>query len=763
MEKDRQQAARAAQAHGSVACQTITLKAFGPEREATANLNTPLDLARKYDQKHAKDHIAALVNKTDLWDMQRPLPPKTIDLEFLKFGGGDARTRALFWHSSAHLLGAALERIYGDDVLLCDGPALPEGGFFYEFLLLNPSKHTAASRLNGDLPFDSRIGELCGTKSSIEGLRFLAAPDMDLVRKVAAEIAAEKHAFERLDVDYAFACNLFLDNPFKLHFLDRARKHAQLQENSESSGLFSLYKCGRMIDLCRGPHVACSSQIKAFDISRVSSAHWIGHLANASPMDDNALGGELQQTAPVLNRVYGISFPTMDMLKERQQNIKEAALRDHRVLGKEQKLFMMHPWAPGSGFILPHGQRMVNAVMTMIRRKYAKYGFDEVSTPLMYNRRLWETSGHWENYRNDMFTISSSTASAGAASKPLGRECCGQNHVDHDDEHSAQPEFGLKPMNCPGHCLIFASEQRSYRDMPIRYADFSPLHRNEIAGALTGLTRVRKFHQDDGHIFCSREQVAGEIEKCLQLIGEMYEVFGFESYELALSTRPQSYMGDISEWDEAEDALKQALESSGRPWVLNIGDGAFYGPKIDVRVQDALGRKHQTATIQLDFQLPQRFQLKYTGADGQSHRPVMIHRAVLGSMERMLAILIEHWGGKWPFWINPRQAIVVPTTCSSAKIVEYAHRVRDVLAGDKDPESVDSHRFFVDVDVSGNTMNRAVREAQLAQYGFILVVGEKELGNGTVDVRRREGGQRMGTMPIDKVRAMFQDLIETSK
>ncbi|KAJ2907535.1 hypothetical protein GGI21_003790, partial [Coemansia aciculifera] len=465
-----------------------------------------------------------------------------------------------------------------------------------------------------------------------------------------------------------------------------------------------------------------------------------------------------QQTAPVLNRVYGISFPTQVMLKNHQQQIEEAARRDHRVIGKEQKLFMMHPWAPGSGFILPHGQRMVNTVMTTIRRKYAKYGFDEVSTPLMYNRRLWETSGHWENYRDDMFAISNNKSDAKEGS---GTGCCSHSHGAGDGE----PEFGLKPMNCPGHCLIFASEQRSYKDLPIRYADFSPLHRNEIAGALSGLTRVRKFHQDDGHVFCAREQVADEIAACLRLVDEMYEVFGFaSSYELALSTRPQqSFMGEISEWDEAESALKEALERSGRAWTLNEGDGAFYGPKIDVRVQDALGRRHQTATIQLDFQLPQRFQLKYTGSDGKPHRPVMIHRAVLGSMERMLAILIEHWGGKWPFWINPRQAIVIPTTTADAEIVDYAQMVRSKLAGDRDPASVDSHRFFVDVDVSGNTMNRTVREAQVARYGFILVVGEKELRSGTVDVRRCEGGRRVGAMTISDARAMFQDLVETYK
>ncbi|KAJ2052983.1 hypothetical protein GGH13_008422, partial [Coemansia sp. S155-1] len=737
----------------------MTLTAFGSSREAAANVSTPLDLARKYDQKHAKSYIAALVNDNTLWDMRRPLPPSTSSLEFLTFESDNVRAKEVFWHSSSHLLGAALERIYGDDLMLCDGPALPEGGFFYEFLLLDPSKHSAASRLSRDKSYTERISELCGTKASLGGLQFLSTADMDRVHKVAMEIAGEKHVFEHMDVDYSVACELFLDNPFKLHFLDRARSQLEQQQQSSSStrtGMFGLYRCGNMVDLCRGPHIVHTAQVQALAINRVSSAHWVGHLGDSGGI----AGGSPQQTAPVLNRVYGISFPTPAMLRDHQQQLKEAAQRDHRIVGKEQKLFMMHPWAPGSGFILPHGQRMVNAVMTTIRRKYAKYGFDEVSTPLMYNRRLWETSGHWENYRDDMFAISSNDA----AKKTPGHGCCGHSHGSHDSgESSSEPEFGLKPMNCPGHCLIFASEQRSYKDLPIRYADFSPLHRNEIAGALSGLTRVRKFHQDDGHIFCAREQVADEIAACLQLIGEMYEMFGFKSYELALSTRPQSFMGEVGEWNEAEDALKEALDKSGQAWTLSEGDGAFYGPKIDVRVQDALGRKHQTATIQLDFQLPQRFQLKYTGADGQTHRPVMIHRAVLGSMERMLAILIEHWGGKWPFWINPRQAIVIPTTASATEIVEYAQMVRDVLAGDKNPESVDSHRFFVDVDVSGSTMNRAVREAQLAQYGFILVVGEKELRSGTVDVRRREGGQRIGSMSIAEVRTMFQDLVETYK
>ncbi|KAJ2082438.1 hypothetical protein H4R24_001606 [Coemansia sp. RSA 988] len=724
---------------------------LGDEREIEVNVSRPLDLARTYDQKNAKKYIAALLNGTTVWDMQRPLPPSTRSLEFLQFDSDNAATKEVLWHSSAHVMGAALEKLYGDDILLCDGPALPEGGFFYEFLLLDSERHKTVDRLDRATLFSKRIHQLCGANTSLESLRFLATADLDAVQKTATAIAQEKHIFERMEVDYDLAYELFLDNPFKLHFLDRVRRSTQRFDGS-GSPILSVYRCGNLIDLCRGPHVVHTAQMQAFMMSRISSAHWVGHLSNKDPGASNMP----QQKSPVLNRIYGISFPAAKQLKEYQNRLEAAAQRDHRAIGKEQKLFMIHPWAPGSGFILPHGLRMVNTILTTIRRKYAKYGFDEVSTPLMFNRRLWETSGHWENYRDDMFIISSEAI----GSKQSTHGCC--NHHSNVLETESASVFGLKPMNCPGHCLIFASDQRSYKDLPLRYADFSPLHRNEIAGALSGLTRVRKFHQDDGHIFCMRSQVEGEIESCLRLISEMYEMFAFASYELVLSTRPPQFIGKASEWEEAEAALKDALNKTGKPWTLNAGDGAFYGPKIDVHVRDALGRKHQTATIQLDFQLPQRFQLKYVGSDGQSHQPVMIHRAVLGSMERMLAILIEHWGGRWPFWINPRQAIVIPTTvaASAEGVVDYAHRLRDILANDKTPESVDSHRFFVDIDASGNTLNRAVRQAQLAQYSYILVVGEKELSNGTVDVRQRQGG-RVGSKTIAEVKAMFQHLVET--
>ncbi|KAJ2592011.1 hypothetical protein H4R99_006554, partial [Coemansia sp. RSA 1722] len=760
---------------------SVSLSDLAIEREATANLTTPLDMARKYAQKNAKKYIVAIINDTKVWDMQRPLPMFTKSLRFMGFDSNSAMAQEVFWHSSAHVMGAALEKIYGDDLLLCDGPAQTDGGFFYEFLLHRSGQAPdgrLVDRLDQNTHFSERIRQMCGTSESLKSLEFLSTADLGHIEKTAMELVSKKCKFERMVVDYQVAKDIFLDNPFKLHFLDRALSNARNQSKSilDASGFkVSLYRCGDMIDLCRGPHVVHTAQLQAFKTSRLAAAHWVGHLnasntAETTESSESANAGP-KQKRPVLNRIYGISFPTQDMMNDHQKKLDEAARRDHRSIGKEQKLFMMHPWAPGSGFILPNGTRMVNTILSEIRHKYAKYGFDEVSTPLMYNRKLWETSGHWDKYREDMFSIAPGALAVSIAEPKVQDSqqtgCC-DHHKAEDAETAGDdivseeaPQFCLKPMNCPGHCLIFDNEPRSYRDLPVRLADFSPLHRNEVAGALSGLTRVRKFHQDDGHIFCAREQVSDEIQSCLSLIDEMYAMFNFASYEVVLSTRPQNYIGELSEWNEAENALKEALNKSGLPWSINEGDGAFYGPKIDVRVRDALGRKHQTATIQLDFQLPQRFKLKYTGADARQHRPVMIHRAVLGSMERMLAILIEHWGGRWPFWINPRQAMVIPTTTAAeAKgIAEYAQKVRDILANDVNPESIDSRRFFVDIDLSGNTLNRAVREAQLAQYSFILVVGEKELSNGTVDVRPRQG-TRIGTKTVAEVKDMFRNLVE---
>ncbi|KAI8332103.1 threonyl-tRNA synthetase [Chlamydoabsidia padenii] len=409
---------------------------------------------------------------------------------------------------------------------------------------------------------------------------------------------------------------------------------------------------------------------------------------------------------------------------------------DHRAIGKAQDLFMIHPVSPGSIFMLPHGTRIVQRLQDFLRREYKRYGYDEVMTPLIYKKDLWETSGHWQNYMEDMFMVK-----GGKEEEEPTTGCCGGAH---DGDEGV---YGLKPMNCPGHCLIFDSTQRSYRDLPIRLADFSPLHRNEASGALSGLTRVRRFHQDDAHIFCTREQIVTEISSCLSFVDRVYQAFDFPHFDFTLSTRPDTnYIGSKTEWDDAEDALKQALDRTGRPWTVKEGDGAFYGPKIDIMVKDSLGKSHQTATIQLDFQLPQRFGLKYVDEHDQAQTPVIIHRAILGSIERMLAILIEHTNGKWPFWLSPRQAVILPVATPFA---DYATEVAHDLAGAD---------FYVDAETSSrDRLNKMIRQAQQQRYNFIGVVGQKEMEMGTVNVRTRSG-EILGSMTIDELRAMFTDL-----
>ncbi|KAI7902805.1 threonyl-tRNA synthetase [Cokeromyces recurvatus] len=405
---------------------------------------------------------------------------------------------------------------------------------------------------------------------------------------------------------------------------------------------------------------------------------------------------------------------------------------------------MIHPVSPGSIFMLPHGTRIVHKLQDFLRKEYARYGYQEVMTPLIYKKDLWETSGHWQNYMEDMFMVKSGHA----------HDC---THSHDDKDHSIDTNeglFGLKPMNCPGHCLIFDSTPKSYRDLPIRLADFSPLHRNEASGALTGLTRVRRFHQDDAHIFCTEKQITSEITSCLSFVDHVYSAFKFPHYDLTLSTRPKShYIGTIEEWNHAEEALIQALNKSERPWTIKEGDGAFYGPKIDIMVKDSSGKSHQTATIQLDFQLPQRFGLKYIDKNDEAQTPVIVHRAILGSIERMMAILIEHTGGKWPFWLSPRQGIVIPV---ATPFSDYAKKVADHLSLGTNTTSDNAH-YFVDVNNSHDRLNKMIRQAQLQQYNFIFVVGQKEMDEGVVNVRTRKGDV-LGTMTIEQVRDMFSSM-----
>jgi len=493
---------------------------------------------------------------------------------------------------------------------------------------------------------------------------------------------------------------MFEYNKYKKYFIDTKVPDGQST---------TVYRCGPMIDLCVGPHIPHTGRIKATMVAKNSASYFLGDQNNDS-----------------LQRIYGISFPSKKELDEYKVLLAEAAKRDHRKIGKEQELFFFKDLSPGSCFFLPHGTRMYSTLMELMRSEYIKRGYQEVMSPNMFNVKLWETSGHWKNYKDDMFTL------------------------DVEKE-----QWALKPMNCPGHCLIFDSRDRSYKELPIRMAEFGILHRNEASGALSGLTRVRRFVQDDAHIFCLPSQIEDEIAAIFDFMQSIYGLFEF-TFELGLSTRPDNYLGEIETWDSAEKQLSNALDKfQPGKWKENPGDGAFYGPKIDIKIRDALGRAHQCATIQLDFQLPERFQLKYRGPDDNDTeksalRPVMIHRAILGSLERFMAILTEHTYGKWPFWLSPRQVLVVPV---AAPFQEYASEIANKLS---------LSGLFADVDNSDNTLNKKIRNGEISQYNFILVVGEQEQVARSVNVRNRDDvGQKTRSakiIPLDTICEQFLDL-----
>jgi threonyl-tRNA synthetase len=606
----------------------------GPVREGQKWLTTPFDIAKGISKSLANNALISQVNGV-LWDLNRPLEGDC-DLKLFTFDSDEGRDT--FWHSSAHILGQSLEITYG--CKLCIGPCTTRGEGFY---------------------YDAFYGE------DSPGL---SEQHFDQIVAGAKKAVSEKQDFERIEVTREQALELFAENKFKVEIIN----------DLPADKTITVYRCGPLVDLCRGPHIRNTSAAKAFHCSKASSAYWRGNKDRES-----------------LQRVYGISYPDQKQLKEYLAFQEEAKKYDHRELTKKQELFFFHPLSPGSCFFLPHGTRVCNKLFEFIRSQYWERGYEEVCTPNMYNMQLWETSGHAANYKENMFLF-----------------------------EIEKQEFGLKPMNCPGHCLIFDHRVRSYRELPLRLADFGVLHRNEASGALTGLTRVRRFQQDDAHIFCRESQIKDEVKSVLEFINYTYDVFGF-TFDLKLSTRPEKFLGDVETWDKAEAALTDALNEFGKPWQINEADGAFYGPKIDISVSDAMRRKFQCATLQLDFQLPARFNLSYSAEDeSKRERPVMIHRAILGSVERMFAILLEHYKGKWPFWLSPRQAIVCPV---SDKSQSYGLQVKD---------QIHKAGYYVDVDTSDRTIQKKVREAQLAQYNYILVVGEEEANTGKVSVRVRD-------------------------
>jgi threonyl-tRNA synthetase len=615
----------------------------GTSRRVSAG-STPGDVAAAISAGLARAALAAEVDG-QLVDLTRPLT-QDVRLRLITDRSPDALP--LYRHSTAHLMAAAVTQLFPG--AQCGiGPAI-EDGFYYDFVVD----------------------------------RAFVPEDLEAIEKRMKELAAQDLVYERQMWPRDEALKFFAARrePLKVQLIEE--KTAGQPEVS----VYTIKDRETFVDFCVGPHVPSTGRLKAFKLLSTSNAYWKGDARN-QPMQ----------------RVYGTAFLSESDLKAHLARIEEAKKRDHRKVGKDLGLFMFHKWAPGATFWLGKGTVLWNTLADYMRSVLIPAGYVEVKAPIIFNKALWETSGHWQHYRENMFLV-----------------------------ESEGEQMGLKAMNCPGHFLMFASEVRSYRDLPIRFHEQTPLHRNEASGVLSGLTRVRQFSQDDGHCFVMESQIGDEVEHVLRLVQRVYGDFGLTP-EMKLSTRPAEFMGAIEQWDHAERELRRALDAVGQPYVVNEGDGAFYGPKIDFDVVDAIGRKWQCATIQLDYQMPERFDLKYVGADNAEHRPVVIHRAIYGSFERFIALLIEHYAGAFPLWLAPVQVAVLPIADRHA---EYARSVRDRLA---------AAGLRATLDERQEKINYKIREAQVQKIPYMLVAGDREAAEGTIAVRSRSGGDQ-GATPV---------------
>ena len=565
----------------------------------------------------------------------RTVVSEDCELNILTFQ--DEGGKDTFRHTSSHILAQAVKRLY-PETKLAIGPAIADG-FYYD--------------VDRDIPFTTE--------------------DLEKIEKEMKKIVKEALPVESFTLprEEAIALMKEKEEPYKV----------ELIEDLPEDAIISFYKQGEFTDLCAGPHLMNTKTVKAFKLTSLAGAYWRGNEKNK-----------------MLTRIYGTSFTKKADLDEYLERLEEAKKRDHRKLGKELGLFMLREEGPGFPFFLPKGMALKNALLEYWREIHTKNGYVEISTPIMLSRHLWETSGHWDHYKENMYTTV----------------------IDEQD-------FAVKPMNCPGGILVYESEPRSYRDLPIRMGELGIVHRHEKSGQMHGLMRVRCFTQDDAHIFMTPEQVKDEIKGVATLIDEVYKMFGFK-YHVELSTRPEDRMGSDEDWKLATDALRDALDSLGMDYVVNEGDGAFYGPKIDFHLEDSIGRTWQCGTIQLDFQLPLRFNLEYTGADGEKHRPIMIHRVAFGSIERFIGILIEHFAGAFPTWLAPVQVKVLPI---SDKHLEYGEKVYAAL---KDAG------IRVEIDTRAEKIGYKIREAQMQKIPYMLVVGAKEEEEGKVSVRSRFAG-----------------------
>ncbi len=623
---------------------TVTLP-DGSSRQVAAG-TTPAAIAADISPRLAQAALAAVVDD-QLVDLTFPL---TTDARVRLVTDKSSEALALARHSTAHLMAAAVTALYpGTQCGI--GPAIDDG-YFYDFVVEKP----------------------------------FVPEDLEKIEAKMRELAAQDLVYERQlwNRDEALAFFAQRGEPLKVQLIEE-KTAGQAQVSC-----YTIKDRDTFVDFCVGPHVPSTGRLKAFKLTTTSNAYWKGD-AKGQPMQ----------------RLYGTAFLSQKELDAHLTRIEEAKKRDHRKVGKELGLFMFHPWAPGATFWLAKGATLYNTLADYMRSRLFPAGYVEVKTPIVFNKGLWETSGHWSHYRENMFLVKS---------------------ADGDD-------MGLKAMNCPGHMLVFASEKRSYKDLPLRLHEQTPLHRNEASGVLSGLTRVRQFSQDDAHCFVTEDQIASEVEALLRLVQRIYSDFGLE-YTAKLATRPEKFLGEVATWDLAEASLRQALEAAQQPYDLEAGEGAFYGPKIDFDITDALGRKWQCGTIQLDYQMPARFELSYVGPDNAPHMPVVIHRAIFGSFERFIGILIEHFAGAFPLWLAPVQVAVLPIT---DRANAYAHEVLAALRAvglravlDERPEKV----------------NYKIREAQLQKVPYMLVLGDREAADRAVAVRSRSKGD-LGARPLD--------------
>ncbi len=567
--------------------------------------------------------------------------------------------RKTYWHTCSHILAQAVKRLW-PEVKLAIGPSI-DNGFYYD--LDAPFAFTPEHLTE----IEAEMRKICKEKLKLE--RF------ELPREEALKFMEEK------------------EEPYKVELINDLPADAHI----------SFYKQGEFVDLCAGPHVDSTGRIKGngIKLTACNAAYWRG--------DSN------RQT---LQRIYGVAFPKKEELDAYLERMEEAKRRDHRKLGKELGLFMMADEGPGFPFFLPKGMVLKNTLLDYWRQCHKRYGYVEISTPIILNQELWHRSGHWDHYKDNMYTTV----------------------IDGED-------YAIKPMNCPGGMLVYKSEPHSYRDLPLRMAELGLVHRHEMSGALHGLFRVRCFTQDDAHIFMTPAQMKDEIKNVVKLFDEIYSTFGL-SYQIELSTMPDDHMGDEKDWRFAEDTLQAAITEMGKDFVINAGDGAFYGPKLDFHLADSLGRTWQCGTIQLDFQMPERFELEYIGEDGERHRPVMIHRALLGSIERFIGVITEHFAGAFPAWLSPVQVKILPVTDRAA---EYAKSAAAQL---------DSEGFRVEVDSRNEKVGKKIREATLEKIPYMLVVGDRDMEAGTVSVRTR-AGEDLGAMSLTDFGAMLRGVVDS--